>query len=431
MAAILNGDSEHKSFAPLSHNQTLQICKHLQSLVTALDGKVDEFREDHKTLDAKVNRLTASVNETDSAMNNMKESMAEHRKSVDHLQNEFRQVNAGISYVHKGLDQTNDSVSSLRDGLKVTNTNATAFKTDLGELKTRIKVLEKQMANDSSGELFKLFEGQSVLKQAVQRLTEESAQTKSGMEGTKDFLMSTTRELSDTQQVLGRTEKAVLGLEEMLQQAQQDMKSTRTSLEETNAIVIKVHDDHESVKTTLKGYSKGLHDHNARFHKHQMELEKAAHGLERMRGDLSQTDAKLATNAQAVQNTANHVQSLREGFQMHAVSIADVTRGIEHVGGVAQQAKAQIQETNSLLLPNLQLEGDNPASQGYATTMSLASMGASTAAYERSIEDSIMTQGQSRASSRNKRSARTPKTMKTNAWLLRNIGTSPDRMAMI
>lgn len=433
MASILSGDSEHKSFAPLTGTQTVQICQHLQSLVTALEGKVDDLHRSHIGLDSKVDRLNNALRMNDAAVATIKENFLESQSSIAHIQNDFQSISEGIGYVHKGLDQTNDSVNALHVGLKLANTNAGQLKEDLQTLKGKHDELEDTvMANDGS-DLAKLSNAFNITRQAVNQLMEESARTQSALQQEKDILSRTTQELMDTQTAVARTDKVILGLEEMIHQAKSDSKSTRTTLEETNAVILKIHDDHEDMKNLIKATRKNIGEYNVKFNRHQMEIEKNAQKMDRMTGDMAQTNATVQTQVKALETTSNHIRSLKEGFQMHSASIDNVTRGIEHVGAMALMTKTQIHETNQLLLPNLQIEGDNPASQGGMTMMSTASMGASSAAQERSMAESTVDPQQSRSSSRGpkKRSARLPEYMKKNAWLLRNIGTSADRMAMI
>jgi chromosome segregation ATPase len=430
MATSLKGESGHKSFAPLSQNQTLQICQHLQTLVTNLDGKVDDLRGHLASTDAKVERLRIDLAQTDSTVSSLKEKCTEMNNSMELVQHDCRQLNAGVEYAHTGLHQANEEIKFLRDGLKLANTNAKSFKEDMEGFKEGLQKCKEALANDCSSDLGKLVREHNMTRKAVENVAQDLALTNSGLQQERQSLIKTCLELDETKNFVTRTDKAVLSLEERLQEARKDTKSTRMTLQQTHAVVTKIHEDHENTKAQVKNSQKELFDHSVNFSKHDEQLTKTAQGLESIRGEHSETVAKLAASSQVMEQTANHVKSLREGFQMHSASIADHQRGLEHVAAMTHMTKIHIQESHSLLLPNLQMDAENPAASGAAQQFSMSSMGASSAGAEmRSV--SQMSDTTTPPPRTAKRSARKPKVNMTNAWLLRNIGTSPDRMAMI
>eukprot|EP00746_Dinoflagellata_sp_MGD_P162743 gnl/MRDRNA2_/MRDRNA2_90439_c0_seq1.p1 gnl/MRDRNA2_/MRDRNA2_90439_c0~~gnl/MRDRNA2_/MRDRNA2_90439_c0_seq1.p1 ORF type:complete len:427 (-),score=97.63 gnl/MRDRNA2_/MRDRNA2_90439_c0_seq1:62-1279(-) len=362
MAEIIGGSSDHKTFAPLSHGQTLQVCQHLQALITQLQSQHNELRRDLKQTNDNVGALRAGLGNTNAAVHTVQENMQNMNTMMDGVKKELGRTNVNVQKLQVGLEMTNENVSALREASKVTNTNIQELRTANAEGIRQLGVLREDVEKNCHGEI-------NELKDKLSKTNLELTTTRDDLEATKnkfhEFKDGMRRiDVQGVKDDLAKTNTVVHMLEQRICEGQLNLKATRQNLEETNSVTLKIHEDHENTKAQLNDCSGGLkrcsahvksliegHEHlTVKMSNAESKLESTAAGLGYQRGVLDQTNS--------------NVRSLRENYDMANATMRALQTHLEDTYALCQALKAGLKETNSIVLPNLSMDNVSALSMG-------------------------------------------------------------------
>mmetsp|Transcript_122497 Transcript_122497/g.305933 ORF Transcript_122497/g.305933 Transcript_122497/m.305933 type:complete len:413 (+) Transcript_122497:118-1356(+) len=360
MALMLSGESEHLTFAPLSHGQTLSICQHLEALIRDLQGQNADLRRDLTQADANIAALRKGLGMTDASVQGLQEGCNGMGNAIDGLKKELGRTNNKVNKLMANLEGTNDHAANTRETLKVTGTNLQTLRQDVGGLSDRVNAIqlniETNLANSTDGLWQELRQAQVVIKTLQGENQKQSStiqEQREGLRGANSNLQSLNDNLTKTNAYAG-------SLDKRLQEAVASLKSTRSELSDTITLASHIGEDHKHTKGQLSNSMealKKLGSHVKRLQEGQdansTKLSNAAELLQRTSSGLSQTKELL-------ERTSAQVRSLSDAHDMMSTTTSSLQVHLENTSAGLRDVKDNLKKTNSLVLPNLQLDAQRP-----------------------------------------------------------------------
>lgn len=411
MAHLLEGNSGHKSYAPLSHAQTVELAHHLNNKSTNLELKVEELYKALQRTDANVNELQQGLHTMGTSITAVRSELGDTNTVLEGTRGDLERCGTNVHTLGMGIDMVKENVDALRDGQKHTNTNVKNLRDDLIPTQANVKAIQEHLERQSTKQIEACEAEIAETKRVLQRLISEHSLTRTDLGQETEKIRELKESLKDAMDIAKGVRDSVDVLEGKFLETKETLRQSKIGLEETNGIVVKIHEDHETTKNSLHDCNDKLHRAALNIKKLDDGLDKTSKALTKSQTDLSKATARVEMAHEVLGYTVDHVNSLREGHTMAQSSLAHLEQSLERTHRLAHQTKSVVHETNAILLPNLHM-GEND-------TTSAAALGS--AATSSSPPRPKGSPGKSKP--------RTPRTGPGSH--LRSLGTAPNRMAMI
>lgn len=356
MAELLDGSTEHINYAPLSHSQTVAMCRHLQEQIRILEGKIGELQKGLQNAHESVSDLKDGSGASNSAIHSLQEGLKQTNGVVDSNRKELARTNGNVQKLQQGLEQANQTVAGLRDAQTMTNNRLEKVANDLGlttGLATRLQEhIEKKIDKDIQN----LRDESAKTNLDLRHLKADEEAVKEGLHEEREKVRENTVKIKNVADDLGHANTKISILEQRLTDTTGNAKATRQNLEDLNIATLKLHEDHENTKANmneLRGSVKKAHSHIKQVHEN----------VDRVGYSLSNTQRKLEDNNDDTSGAQENVEDLRT--KLNALKDAQdrantmiqmLRRDLAEVGATTEKVKAGLKEQSSLLLPNLNLD---------------------------------------------------------------------------
>lgn len=356
MADILEGTSGHTSHAPLSHSQTVSMCKHLMNEIRSLQQKHEDLEKDFYHANDGQSGLRAMLDETNSDVRSLKEGLDAANSAVDALRKDGGRSTSNILKLLAGHEQTNESLAAVREAQKVNNTKLQKIEQDLTNttgLATNLQdAIEKRVLIDISA----LQDELSKTNHFVNKLHEEEQSTKTNLQDERKNLRATNKDLQTLRDDLTNTNTVVHIVETRLADNTNGLKAARATLDELGSFVQKVDQDMEKAKKEVSHVQSGVKTNTANIKKNTDALDRAVTGLQGIQSRLDEAGGGLDSTRRGLETIQGRVQSLLENQEMAHRTIRNMKAELAEVASTANQVKNGLRETNSLVLPNLSMD---------------------------------------------------------------------------
>merc|ERR1719379_3172371 len=110
MAHILDANSGHKSYAPLSHAQTVELAQHLDGKHNNLEAKVDELIKALQRTDSNVSELREGLHNLGVVVTTVKSELADTNTVLQGTRQDLEQCAANVNTISVGLDMMKENV---------------------------------------------------------------------------------------------------------------------------------------------------------------------------------------------------------------------------------------------------------------------------------------------------------------------------------
>lgn len=355
MAEFLEGKTDHATFAPLSHAQTLQISRHLQDQITQLNGQLQEVTRGLRHATDGVQHVRDSLGETNLNVQALQDGARDTNASVDATRKELGRTNSVVQKLQAGLETSNEGINSLREGQKMANASLQRLGQDLARTTTLANSLQDALQKRVIIDIGELRDELSKTNLHVNNLRTDQDETKAALAEEKENIRANNLATQGVRDDLNKTNTVVHILETRLADTSGSLKATRQSFEDLNNVVLKMHEEAERTKVQVSHALSGMSDvagHTKDVHDH---LNQAVLGLSTAETKLDNAVKALDTTRQGLQQTQAEVKSQGDAQDVAKKQLAVLTERLQDVAVTALQVKAGLNETNSLVLPNLDL----------------------------------------------------------------------------
>mmetsp|Transcript_64629 Transcript_64629/g.185914 ORF Transcript_64629/g.185914 Transcript_64629/m.185914 type:complete len:407 (-) Transcript_64629:152-1372(-) len=362
MALMLSGESQHLSYAPLSHGQTLSICHHLESLIQELQGQSVELRRDLDHAKGTIEAMRQSCGSTDAAVQGLQEGLHNTNDAVGTLKKDAKRTSEKLGKVAAGMESNRELVVQQREAMKINSAELQGQRRDFDLLVVRVnqlqQVIEKSLATSTDELWTEVKQAQLIIK----NLQGESERTKAALQEQREKLRSTNgnlQALSDREQ---RLEAFTSSLEKRTGETVVALKATRAELGEAGTGLAQLSEEHKHTRSLLAGSADVIKKNGLSLRKLHENLDSNNTKLSQAGDTLQRTSAGLQSTKEAHDKTSSQLRSLAEAHEMLYNSHSTMKSNYEHTHASLQSVKENLKMTNALVLPNLHL--DTPRSPG-------------------------------------------------------------------
>lgn len=366
MATLLEGTGGHVTHAPLSYEQTASMGKHLQDQIDALKSRFDSMRGDHDGSSDVVGDLGRSLAKQLERLHKLEEDLVATNSLVDGQHKELARTNGTIGQMQQEFANVNDIVFALRKGHKVVRMDLQKVSQDLIDTSNVTKAVKEALERKVLAELQR---HDTDLKQAdlnIGRLRHDAEVIRENVQSTRDDLRAAEDALHLAREDIVNLSKDVCTLDARSCELTKTLKDTRQKLEDVKAACSNVSDDHDGTKSSVAD----LQQTSAKLGSHCRQLQD---GLNRTAVGLQGTQTQLTNTVGVVETTQEHLEQIKsdllnvrhnhEDLVGKHKTIARATEDLQHV---SQETRKGLRDTNSLVLPNLQM----PANGGVLSSAS-------------------------------------------------------------
>mmetsp|Transcript_13544 Transcript_13544/g.26687 ORF Transcript_13544/g.26687 Transcript_13544/m.26687 type:complete len:431 (-) Transcript_13544:384-1676(-) len=355
MAEILDGSGGLSENAPLTHGQTLQVARHLQEQIRALQQRVDNVGRDLGDTRQSVGELQRTTGSADSALSKMQEIMTGADATVNSHSHELGRAMTGVGQLKTDFNNADSKITQLLDSEKMNETRLMKIETDLNDHANWQRTLSDRLEKRIERDLFALRDDLGKANLAIGQLQTSEDVLKNGLLEQKEQLRLTNQQVDSTNHRINEMHTQIKIADKRLADTTAGMKLTQVNLEDLNTATLRLYEDHESTKVCLNEDRDSL----KKAHSHVKQVHSRVHtiGL-----DLQTTRDKLDMHANLVDNlrqslqvALSRLQMVTEGNDRANSTISDLKHQIDEVGAAADAVREGLKESNDLLLPNIHL----------------------------------------------------------------------------
>lgn len=366
---IIAGRTEHKTFAPLSGGQTLELARLLRDENRALQANLGEVQKDLGDTNGGLSGAQNDIRELRAAMQQMQAKQSNMDKKVDSHQRELDRNGEVVKQLQGDLGNTINHVKKTMENMKHFETKMDQVCREGDEVRSRLKTLQSDLERNFEGDKSdrgefnevsnKLFRSQ----EAAAKGLEEARAMQQGM----DALIRKLDGDFEKQKVLIRS------LEERVADAARNLKETSQHLDETSLKGARLEEDHDRTKANLMDVSEHTRKLLQAADKLGDELRQQGGELGIAQANLGYAQETLRSHASKIQGAESGVRKLGEGHKSLGGQLQQLQQSLSHTHAIAQQAQQGLRETNAIMLPNIAM--DNEAVHALGRSIDLGSMG--------------------------------------------------------
>jgi len=355
MAEILDGTGGLSENAPLTHGQTLQVARHLQEQIRALQQRVDNVGRDLGDTRQSVSELQRSTGSADSTLSKLQEITTGAGATVDLHSHELGRAMNGVGQLRTDFDRADNTITNLLDAEKMNETRFMKIENGLNDHENWQRTFSDRLEKRIERDLAALRDDLARANLAIGQLQTSEDFLKNGLLEQKEQLRLTNLQMDSTNHRFNEMQTHVKILEKRLVDTTAGMKLTQVNLEDLNTATLRLYEDHESTKVKISEDRESL----KKAHSHIKQVHSRVHAIGL---DLQTTREKLDAHQnlvdalrQNLQAALSRLQMVTEGNDRANLTITDLKSKIDEVGATADAVREGLKESNELLLPNIHL----------------------------------------------------------------------------
>jgi len=364
MEEIMAGRTEHKAFAPLSGAQTLELARQLREETRLVQAGLEDLRREFAETAAAVTSLQHGSKDMTAAIHTVQEGIGATNKKLDKTKTELGQTDGKVRSIKAEFDTAAAKLERVLDGQEHMNTRMEALLRDNSDHQKWLTKLQHDLDKNFEGDKSdrgefeevagKLFRGQ---EQAMKFL-EDAKAGQAALEG-------------GLRKVGGDLDKTVVfiqNIEERLNGAGKNLKSMAAELKDTTTKSQQLEEDHDRTKNSLSEVQGNTRKLLTQTDKLEEGLRSTTADLQSAQKQLNGAQAALTIQNGKLQSAEHEVKRLGEGHKSTGNLLRVVQQRLEETHHVAQAVKDGLNQTNSLVLPNIHLDA-GVSSMGTMSTM--------------------------------------------------------------
>jgi chromosome segregation ATPase len=365
---ILEGTSEHAHFAPLSTEQTRAICKHLQAQMDDLQSKIHGLDKERGVTNTLHNNLMHDVAQDRARVDDMQRALDATRLDLAGTNKELQQLRANDQRLRSDLDDTKNKVGQLLDDHK---TEQLALRTADGLERTdaTLKHVRDMMESKVVPNVDGFREDLSKVESDLNALRQICDQMKADAKSQRDDLRATDAIARDVANNLAKPDSPMEEFKQEANEFKKKLASMQKALEGTRNGLLKLQDNQVRVASAvgdLQGGIKGLND-EARSQKDSIHTAERNLGSNQDQIQAAVVDLRSLKDALARHDTV--IGKLKSSVGLLTAKTDQVTEQLEHTDSIARGTRKGLDQTNSVVLPNLALDPHVASSHEFARSV--------------------------------------------------------------
>mmetsp|Transcript_81081 Transcript_81081/g.224364 ORF Transcript_81081/g.224364 Transcript_81081/m.224364 type:complete len:387 (-) Transcript_81081:90-1250(-) len=354
MADILNGTSGHSSFAPLSQAQTLSIAKHLQEQIDDLGSKCDTLSKDLQHATESIKAVATQLNNY--SVDDLRENVTSLGAQVVGLRGDLGRTNNNLQKLTHDHDATCETLSAVRDGQQVSNTKMQKIVGDLEQVAAKARDLKTVLETKVNVEAQQLRDELSKTNHRVDLINQDMPVLKAGLQNQKEALHDTQNDLQALTGDLAMTNTNAGMLEQKMSDLSASLREAKQNLSDTDTALTQLREDHGLTKDYLNTTNGNLKKTGTHVKQVSETLNRTMNELRSAKAKLDCTSETLDIARKDLEGEKAKVKSLRDSQDRVNATQGQLASQLEETSAVLNETRMGLKETNSLVLPNLQLD---------------------------------------------------------------------------
>lgn len=357
----MQGTSNHATYAPLSHEQTISVCRHLQDQIDAFVTRLQKIEEHGGNLNHEID----DVRDTIAGLNveqNFKDMRSKFSNDAESNRKELGRTSAAVQRTQQVLDQAGENLLVLREAQKVTNVNVQNVAQDVAHNQESTasvrEVIEKKMIFDVE----KLRDELSKTNLHVRNLECESEAQKVILQVHREEQRKCQVELQGLRVDLGQTDVRAQLCDQRVAELCRGVRETRQSLEETQKQEVQHWEAQERLAVNVAELNAGLKKAAAQAKMGQDIAERTLQDIQVVSTTVGNITSSGETTRQGLEHAQLAIRCLREGQDRNMVQQNAMITQLDNLRAALLETKRSLSQTNSMVLPNLNHDGFRPVS---------------------------------------------------------------------
>jgi len=378
MAELVEGTSGHTSYAPLSHSSTTSMGRHLQDQIRQLQQAVSNLGKDLGESNQAITDLRRAVAGAGGELSHVNERLQHHTTTLEKQGNDAARAGAVAAKLQKNLEGANNTIVELMDAKKLSDTFMGKIQKDVTKQDERQHEFKERIEKKVEADIRSLRDdfGKSELEKT--QLKADLDTTRRELHGEKEQLRLAEMQLKDETEKMNSMDTFVKILEQRVADGAAGLKSTRAELEALNTATVKLHEDFDNTKAQVGHQHQGIK-------KVEGYVKQVHGGLEESKMAINVAHEKLARHAasgetltQSVEDARSQIASALQGNERANGNITDLKKHLAETDASTRAVRAGLKESNSILLPNLQMDSSEvrSASQRHGSLLRTANINA-------------------------------------------------------
>lgn len=380
MADILEGATEHSTFAPLSHGQTLAITRHLQDQIRQLHGWVEELQDGVAQTNVGVQGVRDLVEKNSGGVHHLQEKLGNTNSAIEATRRDLARTTAAVQRLQAGLEQSASEISALWEGQKLTNSGLDRCGQEMARTSLLANSLQATVEKKLVGDLAQLRDELSKTNLHANHLRTDIEAAKADLLDDKENIRSASAVTQGLRDEVLKTNTVVHILETRLAGTAKAAKELRSRFGDLNHVVLRLHEDLSQGMSRSSETLSAIRELQGHMKQVKGDLVVTNSSVSSLQGRLDQASDLLGDVRTGLDKTRDQVTALREGMDVSQRQIKTMRNDLGELGGATANLKASLHETNSMVLPNLTLglaESDGRAAKAEDSSMGSTSWGTS------------------------------------------------------
>lgn len=366
MAQILDGTSGHVNHAPLSYDQTAALGRHLQEQIDKIVIGQDTLRNelmgnnDIVEMQKVLTKITTRLQQTEQEAMNA-------TAGVDATKKELGVTNIVMNKIKQDKLETNEMIFSLRKGYKILRMDLQKAVQDITQNTVVADALKEALEKKVIPELQRQDNEIKNAGLGYTRLQAESDNHKKDIansrEDVKDLDVKQQRMRSDTDKLL----KVVAMWDSRFETLAKSLQETRHMLESSKAITARLDEDHESTKAQMAELQVGLQKFSTDLRNVRDATSRNASSMQGLQSEIVNTKGIVDHTRENVDSARSDIEHIKNSMDNLGTKHKSLARTIEELQTLAHDTKKGLKDTNSLVLPNLQMDNNGNGFSGGAS----------------------------------------------------------------
>lgn len=356
MAEFLAGASGHSSFAPLSHSQTVSIAKHLQDQISDIKSRFDEFISEYSHTKEEMQVMQKELRNDFEAVHDLQDGLASSNAIIDRTKQDLSRTNAIVSQLSGKLNEShNNDLKNLMDAQKHSELAMQKLHTEVDhciDVGNRVRErLEKQI----NLEITQLKDDLKKTNLFVAHLKDDTSALQENSLALKADCRHASLQRQNMRDDMTKSDSMMKVLEQRTNDLGKSLKATQAIVDDNSNVCTKMEDNNNKLQSEMVQVASELKAANNLIRMGQEALGKTNSELQSTQGQLSHSCMIWEQTRQELDITKTNVRSLKEAHDLASVRANDLAGQLEATRLMAHDTRRGLMDTNSVVLPNLNL----------------------------------------------------------------------------
>mmetsp|Transcript_109893 Transcript_109893/g.310939 ORF Transcript_109893/g.310939 Transcript_109893/m.310939 type:complete len:400 (+) Transcript_109893:115-1314(+) len=343
----------HKSFAPLSSAQTLELVRQVNEELRALQSSLGSLRKEHAETVISVAALQNEGKRAQTCLGTLESRVTSTDHRVDQDQKNIKQIDSWMRQVEGRLEKTNSNVEAVSDVQQHAKVRWDATQRDFAEMRELLAKLQRDLEKNTEGDT----DDRGFLEEIVKKMKDQQVLAQQAIDDQRKAQYATDVALKRLANEIEQNMVVVKTVEGHADEAGKGVKALRRRLDDQVCRSQQLEEDHDRTKAkvaecqaggfALKLFADGL----------EKRIQQALQELRSAQDQIGGAHASLKAQGGRLLDAEDALQRVDLNNKNTSSQLRALHSRLEETSQVAHYVKEGLRETNAIVLPNILMDG--------------------------------------------------------------------------